>query len=118
MLETLHTLPWYELTLDEFLEAYAGLASEEDGRIGYPAVLTYRVLEGPWLDRETPVPPIHAPKPEGRANGKREFTMGAAYLPIIHNQTTYERLERLGFWHSPRHAGAPSELIDNRGSKQ
>ena len=66
-----------------------------DGRIGYPAVVEYRITK---TGEVVIVPPLG----------------GEAYKPVIKDLALYEALERAGYLSSEQHRGARGPLIDNR----
>ncbi len=102
--------------------------SYHDGRIGFPGIVEYELIEGPGAGTRVPVPPNHAthphPTPDRIMIRKPGFPRpveiwppltrpGCAYLTVIHDPDAYEELKARGFWLSPEHAGR-TIVIDNR----
>ena len=92
-----------------------------DGRIGYPDIVVYEILEGPAKGVILPVPPkfdTH-PKPEIKIKyammiKPENRQTSCAYKTIVKNQKLYDEMFAQGFWFSPTHIGKRKPFIDYR----
>lgn len=99
---------------------------EFNGRIGYPDVVVYELLEGPDKGKQLPVPPSFSthPKPKTKLKYGRSIQLKdvaklkatCAFKIVVKNQKAYEEMYAQGaFWH-PDHVGKYEPMIDERSA--
>ena len=106
-----------------------------DGRIGWPAVVQYRITEGPLAGTAAALvdcppnaeshPGPAQPVPLEFANTARLVAEGCikprrwslAFRVVVHDQARFWELSRRGWLRDPRHTGdQPSDIVDNRAA--
>ena len=102
-----------------------------DGRIGWPDVVQYELMDGPDKGKrltcrplvETHLDPLSELKPSagtylmsGGAGGwAGRQRRGYPYRIVVHDRAAYERLRQTGEINDPRHTGA-GRAVDNRSA--
>lgn len=97
-----------------------------DGRVGYPDVLQYRLVEGPEAGALVDVPPTFATHPHpdpvalARAlgHGMPMIRPSCDYVEVIHDRAAYDELAARGFWNAPWHTGPCGVVADSRPAPQ
>lgn len=101
-----------------------------DGRIGWPDVVQYEILEGPKKGRLLTCPPTVATDPDpksrlaptpadmrdGRVAGwEGRQDRSYPYRIVVHDRVAYDRLRLRGDLASRRHTGG-GQVVDNRAA--
>ena len=90
------------------------MVQQADGRVGFPDVVEYELVEGEGKGLRLICPPTLDDHPDLFRKEGQPGTVG--YETRVHDLATYEILKSSGILYHPRHTGSVSETVDNRSA--
>lgn len=87
-----------------------------DGRIGFPDVVMYEMIDGPFAGVKMPCPPMI--DEHHNADRKEGMPGTYAYVARVLDREVHEILRGAGILYHPRHTGAVPNVVDNRAAPQ